>query len=222
LLRLAQGKVVAARSSIQATLMAAGSNQLGRAPLLAAQVEIALAADDVPLARKSADELSEIAARFGSAGLRASAHRCEGAVALAENQAVTALAALRMSFLLWQELDAPYEAARTRLLLARAYGALDDPEAAEREAAAASAVLARLGVRDASAAPAVDESPLSARETEVLRLIATGKTNREIAAELFLSEKTVARHLSNIFTKLGVSSRTAATAYAFSSGLVAS
>ena len=218
LLRLAQGKSDAASASIATTLQAAGANRLGRAPLLAAQVEIALAAGDVATARAAADELTATAETFGSAGLKASAHRCEGAVALAEQQAVAALGQLRLAFSAWQELDAPYDAARTRLLLADAYAALDDPDAAERERAAAKACFERLGVRgDEASTP---ETPLSAREVEVLRLVAAGKTNRDIATALFLSEKTVARHVSNIFTKLDVSSRTAATAYAFSSGLV--
>jgi DNA-binding NarL/FixJ family response regulator len=214
LLRLAQGKVDAAASSIANALHGAGTNRLARAPLLAAQVDIALADADAATARVAADELSLTAATFGSAGLRASAHRCEGAVALAEKQAVSALAQLRLAFAAWQELDAPYDAARTRLLLADAYDALDDHDTAARERAAAQACFERLGVRR------VVDSPLSTREMEVLRHIASGKSNREIAADLFLSEKTVARHISNIFAKLDVSSRTAATAYAFSSGLV--
>jgi DNA-binding CsgD family transcriptional regulator len=218
LLRLAQDKVDAAGASIVTALHGAGTNRLARAPLLAAQVEIALRAGDVVTARAAADELTATAETFASPGLRAAAHRCEGAVALAEGQAVSALAQLRLAFGAWQELDAPFDAARTRLLLADAYAALDDPDAAARERAAAQACFERLGVRsDETKAP---DSPLSTRETEVLRLLATGKTNKEMATELFLSEKTVARHVSNIFTKLDVSSRTAATAYAFSSGLV--
>jgi DNA-binding CsgD family transcriptional regulator len=221
LLRLAQGKVDAAAASIATALHGAGANRLARAPLLAAQVEIALADNDVATARVAADELLATAETFGSAGLKASAHRGAGAVALGENQAVTALGHLRLAVGVWQELDAPYDAARTRMLLADAYAALDDPDAADRERAAANACFDRLGVlRGDDEVPEVTATPLSAREVEVLRLIAAGKTNREIAAELFLSEKTVARHLSNIFTKLDVSSRTAATAYAFSSGLV--
>jgi DNA-binding CsgD family transcriptional regulator len=220
LLRLAQGKVDAASASIATALHAAGTNRLARAPLVAAQVEIALADGDVATARTAADELTATAETFGSAGLKASAHRCEGAVALAEGQAVAALGQLRLAFAAWQELDAPYDAARTRVLLADVYAALDDPDAAARERAAANGCFESLGVHADDAAPVAVESPLSARELEVLRLIAAGKTNREIAADLFLSEKTVARHLSNIFTKIDVSSRTAATAYAFSSGLV--
>lgn len=219
LLRLAQGKAEVAAASIATVLTAAGANRLARAPILAAQIEIALGTGDTALARVAVDELREIAKAFSSPGLKASAHRWEGAVALAEKQAVTALAALRMAFTMWQELDAPYEAARTRLLLADAYTALDDPDAAAREATAAQQTFDRLGVLGDTAPKAVD-SPLSPREIEVLRLVATGCTNRDVAGQLFLSEKTVARHVSNIFTKLGVASRSAATAYAYSSGLV--
>ena len=124
----------------------------------------------------------------------------------------------------WNELDAPYEAARTRVLLADAYALLDDDDAAERERAAARACFERLGAaaalprarrRRSSGCRRRTAHGLSPREREVLGLVASGATNREIAGELFLSEKTVARHLSNIFTKLGVSSRSAATAYAY-------
>lgn len=225
LLRLAQGRTDAASASIAAALLAAGDNQLGRAPLLAADVEIALGAGDIPRARAAADELTQIADAFDSRGLSAIAFRCAGMVALAESQAVRALAALRVAYARWQELDAPYDAARVRVLLGDAYEALDDPDAAARERAAARACFDRLGV---PAPPGVAgavrataaASPLSPRETEVLRLVATGRTNRQIADALYLSEKTVARHISNIFVKLSVSSRSAATAYAFSQGLV--
>jgi DNA-binding NarL/FixJ family response regulator len=128
---------------------------------------------------------------------------------------------LRAAATAWNELDAPYEVARTRVLLADAYRQLDDVDAAEREAISARACFERLGVR-AATDDAVDVAThgLSPRELEVLELVAGGLTNREIAGGLFLSEKTVARHLSNIFTKLGVSSRAAATAYAYEHGLI--
>ena len=153
--------------------------------------------------------------------------RVQGAVALARGEGVTALASLRAACIAWNELDAPFEAARTRVLLANAYALLDDDDAAERERAAARGCFERLGAADAlralddaAQATPVDTHGLSPREREVLELVARGMTNRDIAGELFLSEKTVARHLSNIFTKLGVSSRSAATAYAFEQGLV--
>ncbi|MDP1793069.1 MAG: LuxR C-terminal-related transcriptional regulator, partial [Acidimicrobiales bacterium] len=223
LLRLAQGKTEIARSSLAAALGGVGANRLARVPFLAAQVEVALAGRDLDLARASVEELRAIAAAFGSGGLRAQAHRADGALALAEGQAVTALAALRVAIALWQELDAPYETAKTRMLLAEAYAQLDDADGAERERSAGSAALLRLGVLpiDGAASASVVDSPLSGREIEVLQLVAAGRTNREVADALFLSEKTVARHMANIFTKLDVSNRASATAYAYSHGLVA-
>jgi DNA-binding NarL/FixJ family response regulator len=139
---------------------------------------------------------------------------------------VAALASLRLAFTLWQELDAPYETARTRVLLAEAYRALDDTDAADRECAAARATFERLGA--AADLRALDEQGgivaapggLTTREVEVLRLVAKGESNRDIAASLFISEKTVARHVSNIFTKLGVNSRSAATSFAYANSLV--
>jgi DNA-binding CsgD family transcriptional regulator len=224
LLRLAQGKAAAAASSIAATLQVVSPAPLERARFLAAQVPIALAAGDLDTATAAATELTATAATFGSVGLQAEAHRCRGAVELAAGQTVTALAALRQACSLWQELDVPYEMARTRVLVADAYDALGDADAGTRERAAARACFDRLGAvadlrtldGDRGALP----GGLTRREVEVLSLVATGRTNRQIAEELVLSEKTVARHVSNIFTKLGVSSRSAATAFAFSQGVV--
>jgi DNA-binding NarL/FixJ family response regulator len=221
LLRLAQGRVDAARASIAAAIATFAGSRLERAPLHAAQVEIALVAGDLDTAAASADEVIDTAARFESMGLRAVGLRVQGAVQLARGESVAALASLRAAATAWNELDAPYEVARTRVLLADAYRQLDDVDAAEREATSARACFERLGVR-ATTDDAVDTAMhgLSPRELEVLGLVAGGITNREIAGELFLSEKTVARHLSNIFSKLGVSSRAAATAYAYEHGLV--
>jgi len=227
LLRLAQGRVDAARRSIGAAIASFGGSRLERAPLHAAQVEIALAASDVETASESADEVADTAETFHSAGLRAAGHRARGAVALARGQAVAGLAALRLACAAWHELDAPYEVARTRVLVAEAYDALDDADSAGRERAAARACFGRLGATadlrgldGPGVTRAASDHGLSPREVEVLGLIAQGKSNREIAALLFLSEKTVARHVSNIFTKLGVSSRSAATAFAFTHALV--
>jgi DNA-binding CsgD family transcriptional regulator len=222
LLCLAQGRVDAALSSITAAIAGASGSRLERAPLHAAQVEIALAAGDVALAQASAQEVDATAEAFDSPGLRAAGRRGVGAVALARGESVTALGALRQACSLWSELDAPYEVARTRMLLAQAYRALDDNDAAERERTAARACFERLGARAdlATFEPPSAPGGLSGREVEVLRLIAAGKTNRDIAGALFLSEKTIARHVSNIFDKLGVPSRSAATAYAFEHGIV--
>jgi DNA-binding CsgD family transcriptional regulator len=229
LLRLAAGQEAAAGLSIAGALAASNGSELERAPLYAAQAEIALAAGNLELARAAAEQVTHTAERFQSPGLLAASARAMGAVALAEKQSVTALSTLRLACTRWGELDAPYEQARARVLLAEAYAQIGDDDAATRERAAARACFERLGAAvdlaalDAEpasgSATEVPATNLSARELEVLRLVAQGKTNRAIADELFLSEKTVARHVSNIFTKLGVSSRSAATAHAFAHGL---
>jgi DNA-binding CsgD family transcriptional regulator len=225
LLRLAQGRTDAAVSSIAAALAGFGGSRLERARLVAAQVEIALVAGDIALADAGATEVVDVAETFDSIGLKAAGYRCRGAVALAQGQWVAALAALRHAFSIWQELDAPYDMAQTRVLLAEAYRQLGDQDAATRECAAARSSFERLGaaadlvaLQDGVVAPPCG---LTSREVEVLRLVATGQSNREIAAGLVISEKTVARHLSNIFVKLDVSSRSAATSWAYANHLVA-
>jgi DNA-binding NarL/FixJ family response regulator len=152
----------------------------------------------------------------------------QGAVALADGDAAETLVALRRAFTLWQELGAPYEVARVRMMMASACRALGDADTATLELEAARELFALLGAApdlasiDAigpRAAPA-DLHGLTGREAEVLRLVAAGKSNRDIAVELVISEHTVARHVQNIFAKLGVSSRTAASAFAFEHHLV--
>ncbi|WP_433186938.1 LuxR C-terminal-related transcriptional regulator [Actinoallomurus sp. CA-150999] len=227
LLRLSQGRPDAASASIRAALVAESGNALARARLHPAQVEIALAAGDLGTARASATELETTAAAYGSSGLRAEAAQALGAVLLAEGKADDALAVLRTARRMWQELDAPYAVARTRLLLAEAYRSLGDEDAAHLESEAAHDRLRELGApaRDGRPAGTGGRAPLpdglTEREAEVLRNVAAGGSNRQVATALRLSEKTVARHLSNIFTKLGLSSRTAAAAYAFEHGIAA-
>jgi ATP/maltotriose-dependent transcriptional regulator MalT len=223
LVRLAQRRTDAAMTSIATALAASSGSDLEKAPLHAAQAQIALAAGDVDVAEHAAAELARTASSFDSPGLQAAAHRTTGAVQLARGQVVSALPALRLACQLWHELDAPYEVARTRVLLAEAYRALDDEDAAVRECSAARASFERLGAtHDVEALAVSRELPcgLSEREAEVVRLIASGMSNRAIATELSLSEKTVARHVSNIFTKTGMTSRSAVAGFAFSSGLV--
>jgi DNA-binding CsgD family transcriptional regulator len=222
LLRLAQGRVDAASTSIAAALAAFSGSRLERAPLLAAQVEIALAAGDLELAEAAAAEVVETAEAFESTGLRATGDRCVGAVALAKGHPIAALVALRRAFDLWHELDVPYEVARTRVLLGEAYGALDDRDAATRERAAARSCFERLGaVADLRALQDSVELPydLTARELDVLELVAAGLTNPQIAASLYISRKTAEHHVSNILVKLGVTSRTEAAAAAVRLGL---
>ena len=226
-LRLAQGQVDAANAAIRR--MAQEVQEPGpRAIILDAYVEIVLAANDVAAARGAADELAEIAARRGVPFLRALSSRALGAVLLAEDNARSALAELRQSWSIWCELQAPYEASRARLLIALACRKLGDDDNAVLEITAARQTFQQLGAtlelsradallsKDVRQAP----GPLTERELQVLRLVASGMTNREIARKLNISEKTVARHLSNIFTKLDLSSRTAATAYAYDHNLV--
>ena len=221
-LRLAQGKAEAALAAIR---RANGevTEPLKRVALLPAHVEIALALDEIQEARTACSELRELARGYESAMLDAIVAHAEGAVELARGDASSALVKLRHAQQLWLELDAPYEIARARELIARACGALGDDEASDLELEAALHLYERLG-----AAPDIERiAPqtgathgLSERELEVLRLIASGKSNREIASVLVISEHTVARHLQNIYRKLGISSRSAATAFAFEHALV--
>jgi ATP/maltotriose-dependent transcriptional regulator MalT len=226
-LRLVQGQVDAAAAAIRRVVDAA-QDRVARSRLLPAHVEIMLAAGDIDAARAAADELSEIADDLDAPLLRALAAQAQGAVLLLEGDARAALAALRPAWTAWQELEVPYEAARARVLIGLACRQLGDEDSAEMELDAAHWIFGRLGAGPDVAhaqslsgkAAATPASGLTARELEVLRLVATGKTNRVIAADLFVSEKTVARHVSNIFTKLGLSSRAAATAYAYEHDLV--
>jgi DNA-binding CsgD family transcriptional regulator len=226
-LRLAQGQVGAAEAAIRRAVDGA-RDRVTRSRLLPAFVEVMCAVGDGGAARTAADELSQLADELGAPLLRALAIHARGAVLLLEGEAAGALAALREAWTAWQELEVPYEAARARLLIGLACRRLGDEEAAAMELDAARWAFGQLGAapdlaraqeftRSTTAASA---HGLTARELEVLRLVATGKTNRTIAADLFLSEKTVARHVSNIFAKLGVSSRAAATAYAYEHDLV--
>jgi DNA-binding CsgD family transcriptional regulator len=177
--------------------------------------------------RAAAGELSEIAGDVGAAFLRAMAAHALGAVLLAEGDARAALATLRHAWTAWQEVEAPYEAARVRVLVELACRRLGDEDTAAMELDAARWVFHELGAApelaklEQLARPAASKAAggLSAREVQVLAPVAAGNSNRAIAAELFLSEKTVERHVSNILTKLGVGSRTAAAAYAFEHGI---
>ncbi|WP_291408339.1 LuxR family transcriptional regulator [Actinophytocola sp.] len=213
LLRLAQDDPTTAHTSIHRALEDA-DDQATRCRLLPAYVEIAIAAGDPRGARDAADELAQHADALGAPLLHAAARHATGAVLLAEGHARDAATELRRAWARWQDLDIPYEAARARVLLGRACAALGDEDTARMERDAADWVLRQLGARQPG------KGALTARETQVLRHVAAGRTNKAIAAELFLSEKTVARHVSNIFAKLGVSTRSAATAWAYEQHLV--
>jgi ATP/maltotriose-dependent transcriptional regulator MalT len=227
LLRLAEGNGDTAAAAIR-RVVGETTEPLKRARLLPAYVEIMLAIGDIQEARSACRELEEISARYESGMLGAMSAHAEGAVDLADGDAQAALLALRRAWQVWQELEAPYEVARVRVLLGLACRALGDDDTAALELEAAGDVFAQLGAAPDLArvdsltrrAPSVDDHGLTARELQVLRLVAAGETNKAIAAELVISERTVDRHVSNIFTKLGVSSRAAATAYAYKHHLI--
>ncbi|MFE2554647.1 LuxR C-terminal-related transcriptional regulator [Streptomyces sp. NPDC059352] len=230
LLRLAQGRADAAVAGVDLALACQSDPRhdlLGRARLLAARTEVALAVRDVPGAARAAAELDALAGDVPL--LRATADTARGAVALAEGRSGPALRLLRQALAGWLALRVPYEAAQVRMLLAAADRTVGDEEAAHLELGAARAAFERLGaVPDARRAAALLSGGkrrrlpggLTAREAEVLRLVAAGGTNRDIAQALVISEHTVSRHLNNIFAKLDVGSRSAATAYAYAHDMV--
>jgi DNA-binding CsgD family transcriptional regulator len=222
LLRLAQGQSETATAAIRLVVDEAHGSET-RSRLLPAYVEIMLAAGDIQAARMAADELASLAGDLDAPLLTAVAAQARAAVRLAEGDARAALPILRQAWTGWQEVDAPYDAARVRVLIGLASRDLGDVEAAEMEFDAARWIFQQLGARPdltrvETLSRALKPAPaggLSAREMQVLRLVARGKTNREIASALFISERTVERHLSNIFNKLDLTSRSAATAYAY-------
>ena len=220
---LARGRTAAAVTAIR-RLLTETPGPVQRSRLLPSAVEVLLTAGELDDARRCAEELTDIGASFGFAAPQAAAAYATATVALAAARLTEALDAARTACRLWSRIEAPYESARARIVLARVLRALGDEESARGELSTARHVLAELG-----AAPTVREidqlqertlpGGLSERELEVLRLVAEGRSNPEIASMLVLSHKTVARHLSNIFVKLEVSSRTAAAAYAHEHGL---
>ncbi|WP_206050833.1 response regulator transcription factor [Nocardioides speluncae] len=229
----ARGGLPAAVAAVRRAL-AEAAEPVRRIALLPGAVEVLLAAGEVEPAAEAATELDELARRLGSSALLARAAFAAAAVELARDDAAGALPYLRNARRLWAQLDGTFEVARVGVLTARALARLGDAESGQRELDAACAALTSLGAEPALAeasraigAAGTNGTPsaelpggLTAREGEVLRLVATGRSNAQIAAELVLSEKTVARHLSNIFGKLDVGSRTAAAAYAFEHGLL--
>jgi len=218
LLSLARGRTPAAVAAIRRLLAEAGT-PVHRSRVLPAAVEVFLAGEYVDEAELAAGELSEIADSFGCTGLRAMAAYCRARVALAIDDSAVALHQARLAKQLWSGLLAPYEVARATALIGQSFRLLGDEESAADELSSALRTFGELG-----AAPAEQEvarllhrelpGGLTPREVDVLRLVAAGNSNGEIAQKLVLSDKTVARHLTNIFTKLDVPSRTAAVAYA--------
>jgi DNA-binding CsgD family transcriptional regulator len=227
LMRLAQGKAQAAETAIR-RVEAEITEPGRRARILPAFIEIMLAVDDPAAAREACAELESLAAGHDDEALGAIAAQARGSVELADADAESSLGSLRRAFEVWQAFGAPYEAARVRELLGQACRELGDEDGATLELDAAHDAFVRLGAATdvnrvgilVDVIGAVDDHGLTRRELEVLRHLAVGGTNKAIAAELVLSARTVDRHVSNIYAKLGVSSRAAATAYAHEHGLV--
>lgn len=225
LLRTQGGQAPNALTSLQTALAGFREGDYRRTPLLRAVVDIAAEADDLEVAAQAADELSGMAQRWKTDGLRAASAHTRGAVELAAGEAAGAIAPLREAIRWWHELGAPYDGARARVLLAEACAGLGDWDAWWLELDAAAATLERLGALvdlrrlERTRPDAQPPGHLTPREAEVLALVAEGGTNRQVADRLVLSEKTVARHLANIYLKLDVSTRTAAAAWARRNGL---
>ncbi len=223
LLHLALGRARRAQDEIRRS--AAGADPLTRRYLLPAVAEVEIAAGDHDAARRAVEELRDASGTSATPMLDATIAATDARVLLAEGRTADALDAARTAVRGWDLVGAPYEAARSRVLAGRALHTIGEGEAAREEFDAARTVFLALG-----AEPAVAElagvmgdrraGALTGRELEVLRLVSTGLTNRGIGERLSLSEKTVARHLANIFAKLGITSRAAATAYAYENGLV--
>jgi DNA-binding NarL/FixJ family response regulator len=236
LLELDRGDQVAAKASIQRALQESGA-PLERPALLAAAVEILRTTGDRTGARVAADELSTTAARSSSSEmLRALANHASSSVLLGEGDPAGALSELRAAADAWRAQHMPYEGARTAVMVGLACAALGDQVAADLEFDNATAAFTELGAApDLQRMAALTGGPvdigatptgsgglpaLSAREREVLALVAAGETNRDIATTLVISQHTASRHVENIFAKLGVTSRAAATAYAYKHGLL--
>jgi DNA-binding CsgD family transcriptional regulator len=228
LLRLAQGRTRAAATAVRREMNEANDRKT-RARLLPAYIEIMLEDGDVAAARDGADELARLAGESDAPLTHALAAHAQGQVLLANGDVPSALDSLRSAWNRWEEIDCPYESARVRLLIALACQASNDDDTASMEFDFARAAFERLGaepdvarvdqLRDRSALRRGVHG-LSPRELDVLRLIAVGQTNKDIAGALDISDRTVERHVSNIFTKLRVNSRTAAAAHAFEHDLV--
>lgn len=225
LIRLAQGRVEAAAATLRRAEVES-RRPIDRIRLLPAYVEVMLAAGDVPAASRAAAELGRLASTYRTVALRADADCAQGAVDLASGDVEAALSRLRRATEGWRALGIPYEAARARLLIAVACRALGDDDTAALEREAARRTLTELGAPVGDADPAAQSATgraghrLTTREMEVLRLVATGMTNPAIADELHVAVKTIDRHVAHILTKLGVPTRTAATAYAYEHGLL--
>ncbi len=228
LLRLAEGKIEMAISAAQRSLDET-IYPSARAPLLSAYIDIMIQGNDLIKAEQAAKELAKIADDLSAPFLHALAHYGKGKLLLEKEKAQEALTILRSAATLWNTLKVPYELGRVRVLIGKACQKLGDDETARMELNAARHVFEEL-----EAIPEIEQIDqllkidkdhknsfgLTSREEEVLQKVAAGKTNKSIATDLFISERTVERHVSNIFLKLNLASRAAATAWAYENKIV--
>ncbi|MEY2398103.1 MAG: hypothetical protein QOJ00_1277 [Actinomycetota bacterium] len=220
MLRLSQNRIDEASRIIAGCVAELSPNRLARARVLPIAAQIAIAAGDLDLAKVHVTELDAIGDAFEMPYLRAVAMLARGRLQLAEGDPITAQATLHRAHALWRELGVPYEAATANTVLAVAQRDAGDEAGAQASFAAARALFKDIGVSlDARDTTAQLPAGLSQREAEVLRWVAKGLSNKEVATQLHLSAKTVSRHVSNIFTKVGVSSRVAASAFAFANDI---
>jgi DNA-binding NarL/FixJ family response regulator len=222
LLELSSGRINRAWAEITAAVAAYSAHPFRCAPMLRAQVEIGLAAGHLAAATSAYERLRRISETYPTSGFRAWADQAQGAVLVAAGDPSAALAPLQAAAAAYYQMRAPYDAACVELLLAEAHRLLGDQGDAEMHGDAAGALFARLGLPPPPSAQTHQPMPagLTNREAEVLRLVASGASNREVGDKLWISEATVRRHLANIFRKLDVSSRTAASAWAHERGLL--
>jgi DNA-binding NarL/FixJ family response regulator len=222
LLARASGHIDRAWTEITAAVAASSARPFRCAPMLRAQVEIGLAASHLAAAMSGYERLRRISETYPTPGFRAWADQAHGAVLVASGDSSAALAPLQAAATAYHRMRSPYDAACIELLLAEAHRQRGDPGEAETHSNAAAALFARLGVSPPRSAQAQMALPagLTRRESDVLRLVASGASNRDVGERLWISEATVRRHLANIFRKLGVGSRTAASAWAHEHGLL--
>lgn len=198
----------------------AGLNRLDRMSLLRGAVEVALARGDVDEAERHCEELESGAAAFGTPGFRAWAAHARGAVLVRRGEHASALDVLEDALREYRTQQCRYEIAQVYEWMALAHQALGDHETAAADTATADNIYTQLGVEPVEPCGATAPGGLTKREVDILRRIAGGATNKQVAEQICISEKTVGRHLANIYAKLGVSSRTAALAWAHDNNLL--
>jgi DNA-binding NarL/FixJ family response regulator len=218
LTRCTQGDSAAAWTALQASL--AWQDRVGRMRLLLAAVEVALIRDCAEEAEALCRELETGAEAFGTPGFKAWAAHARGAVLIHRAEYGQALDALQAALREYRTQQCRYETGKVYECMATAHKALGDNDIAAADRATAQSIYRQLGVEGLPTSAESDPGGLTKREIEILIRIASGATNRQVADLIFISEKTVGRHLANIYAKLGVSSRTAAVTWAYDNNVL--